>query len=98
MMIQVEFWQLVTLLIAFITFAAAAAKLLLRQVEKRLSAIEASSAEWRKVERDFLEWKGQMPLIYVLRSDYVRNQTVLEAKIDAIAVRIDNLQLRETKS
>jgi len=102
MMIQVDFWQLVSLLISFIGFAVGAGKILLRQVEKRLdtrfSAIEQASAEWRRIERDLLEWKGQMPLIYVLRSDYVRNQTVIEAKIDAIAVRIDNLQIMGSKS
>lgn len=99
MILQVDFWQLVSLLIGFIGFAAAAGKLLLRQVEKRLdarfAALDAASQEWRRMERELLEWKADLPLQYVRREDYVRNQTVIEAKIDAIAVRIENWQLRE---
>lgn len=102
MILQVEFWQLATLLVSFISFAAAAGKLLLRQVEKRLDArfkaLDAASQEWRRLEREWLEWRADLPLQYVRREDYVRNQTVIEAKIDAIAVRIENWQLREKTS
>lgn len=100
MTIQVDFWSLVYLLVAFIGFVSGVGKLLLRQVERRLdsrfSAIEAAGAEWRRLERDWLEWKAELPLQYVRREDYVRNQTVIEAKIDAIAMRLENWQLRET--
>lgn len=99
MTLQVEFWQLVGLLVSFLGFAAGAGKLLLRQVERRLDArfsgLEKASAEWQRIERDWLNWKADLPIQYVRREDYVRNQTVIEAKIDAIAVRIENLQLRE---
>lgn len=99
MMIQLEFWQLISLLLAFFGFVAGGAKLLLRQVEKRLdtrfSTIEEAATEWRRLEREWLNWKAELPLQYVRREDYVRNQTVIEAKIDAIAVRLENWQLRE---
>lgn len=99
MTLQVDFWTLVYILIAFIGFAAGAAKLLLWQVEKRLdtrfTVLEKAGAEWQRVERDWLNWKADLPLQYVRREDYVRNQTIIEAKIDAIAVRIENWQLRE---
>ena len=95
MMIQMELWQLVSLLVAFIGFTAGVAKLLLRQVERRLLGIETASAEWNRIERDWLNWKAELPLQYVRREDYVRNQTVIEAKIDAIAMRIENWQLRD---
>lgn len=99
MMIQLELWQLISLLLAFFGFVAGGAKLLLRQVEKRLdtrfSTIEEAATEWRRLEREWLNWKAELPLQYVRREDYVRNQTVIEAKIDAIAVRLENWQLRE---
>jgi hypothetical protein len=35
-----------------------------------------------------------MPLHYVRREDYVRNQTVIEAKLDALALRLENVRLK----
>ena len=101
MTIQVDFWQLVGILLAFFGFVGAAGRMLLNQIDRRLelrfSAVEAAAKNIQKLERDFLEWKAELPLHYVRREDHVRNQTVIEAKLDALAVRIDNLQLREVK-
>jgi len=120
MQIQVEFWQLITLLIAFMTFIFGAGKLLLSQIDKRLNerfiAMEAArdtaskhwddkfhglmeqsrleAQGWDNLERDFLKFQAELPLQYVRREDYVRNQTVIEAKLDAVALRIENLQLK----
>lgn len=46
------------------------------------------------LERDFLNWKADMPTQYVRREDYVRNQTIIEAKLDALALRLENAQLK----
>lgn len=46
------------------------------------------------LERDFLTWKADMPTQYVRREDYVRNQTIIEAKLDALALRLENVQLK----
>lgn len=101
MIVQIELWHLVTLLLAFLGFAAGAGKLLLAQIDRRLDqrfvALEKAAADWRQVERDILTLKAELPLHYVRREDYVRNQTVIEAKLDALAVRIENIQLREVK-
>lgn len=35
-----------------------------------------------------------MALQYVRREDYIRGQSVVEAKLDGLAVKIENLQLR----
>lgn len=53
-----------------------------------------TAAQMLSLERDFLTWKAEMPLQYVRREDYVRNQTIIEAKLDAVALKIENLQLR----
>ncbi|HYG91192.1 MAG TPA: hypothetical protein VD978_33615 [Azospirillum sp.] len=106
MTVQVEFWQLLTtlvgLLITFLGFAFAAGRLLLSQIDRRLdlrfSAVESAAKDLQQLEKDFLTWRAELPLQYVRREDYVRNQTVLEAKLDALAVRIDNMKLREVMS
>ena len=47
-----------------------------------------------ELERQLYTLKADMPLQYVRREDYVRNQTVIEAKLDAVALKIENLQLK----
>ena len=49
---------------------------------------------WQRLERDFLGWKAELPIQYVRREDYVRNQTVIEAKLDGLALRIENQYLK----
>ncbi len=120
MKVEVEFWQLVSLLITFLGFTFAAGKVLLNQVDRRLderfaamekaredagkhwdekfsTVIEQNRREaegWANLERDFLRFQADLPLQYVRREDYVRNQTVIEAKLDAVALKIENLQLK----
>jgi hypothetical protein len=57
-------------------------------------AANANEQEWRRVERDVLTLKADLPLHYVRREDYVRNQTVIEAKIDGLAIRLENVLLK----
>lgn len=96
--VQLELWHLVTLLLAFFGCVAAFGKVLLDQIEKRLtekfSALEKKSDEWGRLEREFLQLKADMPLHYVRREDYVRNQTVIEAKLDRLATSLENAQLK----
>jgi len=87
----------------------AIAKLLLMAVEKsldgrfsqigeRFSQIDAQFAVerdgWRKVERDLLQFRADMPMQYVRREDYIRNQTIIEAKLDAIASELKLVQIK----
>lgn len=64
----------------------------------RLDGIEQASREeavqWRQLEREFLEFKAGLPMQYVFREDYVRGQSIIEAKLDALAMRVENAQLR----
>ncbi|MDA8257955.1 MAG: hypothetical protein M0Z99_20410 [Betaproteobacteria bacterium] len=52
------------------------------------------SDAWRNLERDFLKFRGDLPLEYVRREDFIRNQSVIEAKLDALALHLQNLQLK----
>lgn len=51
----------------------------------------------RAFEREFLQFKVDIAQAYVRREDWARNQTVIEAKLDAVALRIDNLKLRDSQ-
>ena len=52
------------------------------------------AAQWQRLEREMLQLKADMPLQYVRREDYIRGQSVIEAKLDAVAVKLENAQLR----
>lgn len=105
MIVQLELWQLITLLLAFFSAVGFFGRILIAQFEKRqaeqaahwdqrFTQLENGTKEVARIERDFLEWKSTMPMTYVLRDDYVRNQTVIEAKLDSVMLRIENLQLK----
>jgi CRISPR/Cas system-associated exonuclease Cas4 (RecB family) len=121
--VQLELWQLITLLIAFLGFVAGAFKLLLTQIDKRLDgrfeAMETSRAEsqarwaekfeeiaasnrreeveWKRIERDFLKFQADLPVRFVMREDYIRGQSVIEAKLDALASKLEVVQLQGAK-
>ncbi len=64
----------------------------------RFSSIDQGHREevvqWQRVERDLLSLRADLPLHYVRREDYVRGQTVIEAKIDAVVLKLENMQLQ----
>lgn len=60
----------------------------------RFSTLEKGAADWMRLEREFLKFRAELPMTYVIRDDYVRNQTVIEAKLDALALRLENAQLK----
>lgn len=106
MTVQVELWQLLTffasLLLSFLGAAFTMGRLLLGQVEKRLDArfsgLERAASEdagqWRKVERELLDLRAELPLNYVRREDYIRGQSIIEAKLDGLALRLENQVLK----
>lgn len=46
------------------------------------------------LERDFLRWQAELPIHYVRREDYVRGQSVIEAKLDALYNKLEVVQLK----
>ncbi|QLG90921.1 hypothetical protein HZF02_02670 [Pseudomonas yamanorum] len=80
-------------------------KMLLWQVERRLDqrfavmderfdVVAKDSDRLRNVELGLERLRGEMPLHYVRREDYVRNQTVIEAKLDGLYLKLENVQLK----
>lgn len=120
MSMQLELWQLISLLLAFFSGVAGFGRIMLGQIERRLderfeaqdSAREAGARSLRELirqytdqvenngrqvqqlERDFLEWKAEIPVQYVRREDYIRGQAVLEAKLDALYSKLEVVQMK----
>lgn len=72
------------------------------QVTRHLDTIEAAGREEAgriaRVERELLEMKADLPMRFVQRDDYIRGQSVLEAKMDSLALKLENVQLRSAAS
>lgn len=109
MNLQVDLWQLLGLFFAgvgaFWGLLKTMASGVLRQQEeahaqlvKRLDSIELSSREeaanWKRVEREILQLKADLPLNYVRREDYVQAVATIMAKLDAISLRFENILLQ----
>lgn len=109
MSLQIDFWQLVGLLLSGLGVVVGLLKFGLMQAQKhqdaahlqvlsRLDSMEQTNkqeaAQWQRLEREMLQLKADMPLQYVRREDYIRGQSVIEAKLDAVAVKLENAQLR----
>ena len=124
MTVQVEFWQVISLILSFVGFLFASGRLLLTQIDRRLndrfeamenareqaskhwderfgSAIEQNRREaegWSALEREFLRFQADLPLQYVRREDYVRGQSVIEAKLDALYNKLEVVQMKGANS
>lgn len=71
------------------------------QVSRRLDSMEEAArsemGNWQRIERDLLKLQADMPLHYVRREDHIRGQSVIESKLDGLALKIENVQLRTAK-
>lgn len=78
------------------------------QLDQRFVGIQAeltkSAAEdievakqLRQFERDFAKFQIDMPLQYVWREDYIRGQTVIESKLDALYSKLELVQIQGAK-
>lgn len=65
--------------------------------EKFASILEKSQTQGvglSNLERDFLRFQANLPLHYVRREDYVRGQSVIEAKLDALYSELKVVQIK----
>lgn len=101
MKVTFELWQLITLALTLIGGFGGLLKLLLMQfagrMEERLEALAAESRGWRQVERELMQLRVELPERYVRREDYVRNQTIIEGKLDLINSKIELMQIQGAK-
>ena len=82
------------------TQASAATNQRMQGMETALGELKSSSqaeaSQWQRVDKEILKLRAELPLHYVRREDYVRGQTVIESKLDALATKLENVQLRGT--
>lgn len=75
--------------------ASAASSESLRQTMNQHLAKESKVLDMvQALEREFLTWRADLPTQYVRREDYIRNQTIIESKLDTIASKMEVIQLR----
>ncbi len=98
MKIVFELWQLVSLLLTMLAMLIGMGRVLLSQIERRfddrLGTLADEARGWRTVERELMALRAELPERYVRREDYVRGQSVLEAKLDAVASKLELVQLQ----
>lgn len=103
--VELPVWQLISIGVGLVGAMMALLKLLLAAIERRLDQrfahmdgrfeeLAKDSDRLRQVELGLEKLRGEMPLHYVRREDWVRNQAVIESKIDGLALKLENVQLR----
>lgn len=110
MTLQLELYQFLVLLIALVGAVVGTVKILWSRIEKNLdqnfviiekqlsdvaSKAQRGQEDLRNLEVRFLEFKAEMPRLYVAREDYIRGQTIIEAKLDAVAAKLESVQIRQ---
>ena len=48
----------------------------------------------RQFEKDFSAFQISLPVLYVRREDYIRGQTVIESKLDALYSKLEVVQIQ----
>lgn len=99
--ISIDFWQLVGFLLSFLGVCWGFGKILLAQFaaqqDERQKMQDKLSDKVGQLESLFAEQKAILPEKFVLREDYIRNQAVLEAKMDSIQKTLTDLYKMESQ-
>lgn len=113
MAIQLEVYQWISLLIIVISTMVTAVKILWSRIEKSLEQnfsatnkkiedvaklAEKGQEEIRELERKVYQIEIDLPRQFVAREDYIRGQSVIEAKLDAVANKLEIVQLKQVMS
>lgn len=84
------------LFLALLGGVAAVGKWLLSQfqhrIDDRFAMLMEEARAWRETERNLVNLRAHVGEHYVRREDYIRNQSVVEAKLDALAAKLELLQ------
>ena len=99
--INIEFWQLVGLLLSFLGVCWGFGKMLLSQFQaqqdERQKQQERLQGKVETMEKQLGEFNASLPMTYVLRDDYIRNQSILEAKLDNVAEKLTEIYKMESQ-
>ena len=112
MTVQVEFWHLVGLALTLMGGFWTLAKMLIAaghkhtddRFERILKSLEdmrqsqrAGAEELRRIDRELMALRAELPEKYVIRDDFVRYMGEVRLAIDALALRFENVLLRGKK-
>lgn len=96
--LEMPVWQMVSIAVTILGAFVGVMKMLLVQMERRLdqrfAIVDKDSERLRQVEIGMERLRGDMPLHYVRREDWVRNQSIIESKLDGLALKLENVQLK----
>ena len=99
--ISIEFWQLVGFLLSFLGMCWGFGKILLSQFQSQQDDRQKQQERLQgKVEimgKQLGEFSASLPMTYVLRDDYIRNQAVLESKLDKLAEQLTEIYKIESQ-
>ncbi|WP_256662178.1 hypothetical protein [Pseudomonas sp. F(2018)] len=65
---------------------------------KVLDRQEKDAQALAQLERSFLKFQAELPVNYVRREDWVRGQSVIEAKLDGLALKFENILLKGARN
>ncbi len=98
--INIEFWQLVGFLLSFLGVCWGFGKMLLAQFQaqqdERQRQQDRLQGKVENMEKQLAEFSASLPMTYVLRDDYIRNQVVLETKIDNMTEKLTEIYKLES--
>ncbi|MFI3218343.1 MAG: hypothetical protein QX189_04410 [Methylococcales bacterium] len=106
MTIQLDPYQLITLICTIAAALFGIFKMILTKIDTQFLKIEADTKneskeqgkEILRIDRELLALKADLPNQYQRRDDAIRNQTIIEAKIDGLANRLGEMHVIERRS
>jgi hypothetical protein len=98
MRIELELWHLIVLGTSIVGGFFAVARMLIAANQKAIDeqfmavakGLESQDATNRRLERDLMELKAELPRDYVRREDYTQAIATIMTKIDHVALRVED--------
>jgi len=102
-MLGVMEWQVIGVLIAVMLLWSGvlfwAVKWLLdgyrRHVDDKFGSLEEANKneaeQWRRVDREIMELRAELPNLYVRRDDFIRSNSVIDARLETVNEKLSRL-------
>ena len=99
MKLELELWQLITIMFTVVGAFWAMAKLILSQAQAQINEkfneisahMRSQDESARRLERELMELKAELPRDYVRREDYTQAIAIIMTKIDGLGLRMENI-------
>ena len=99
--LKLQLWHLISLFLMSGGLLLTMGKFFFGYLDRRIERLtltlghqlKEQSQNHQRLERDFLNFKAELPDKYVRREDFIRSEAVIEAKLDGLAIKFDNMIL-----